>query len=396
MVARQGRKGAFLARYLASFLVSGLLFVAILMVFLAATNELFVFSRDNIETDEDLLWGAAFGQSHDAYKLARVRYTKPDLMILGSSRMTQFRDVMAPGARFYNAGQVSDAFSTTFRFLANLYKGHKPKVVILGIDPWWFDPARQDDCVADRSVCFREIDFDYRGLIAAAVGKGFKPRIVVSALRGEVRFEEDFLGHRRPVGLRAGTTGQGFRPDGSDQFAAVILNKSFYRQWLGYGYHDGFAYHRRMIETQEGRFSYTGPLPIEVIELSRDILRFNKENGVATIVILPPFPRLIYGVINGSPEQRKYVAEFERKIAEICEDEGVPFFNFHDVRILGISDEHFYDGLHGDEVVFLEIMRRIAARSRALQSLIDRQGLEQIAEKMRSEADRYNFFTLVR
>ena len=180
MVARQGRKGAFLARYLASFLVSGLLFVAILIVFLAATNELFVFSHDNIETDEDLLWGAAFGQSHDAYKLARVRYTKPDLMILGSSRMTQFRDVMAPGARFYNAGQVSDAFSTTFRFLTNLYQYHKPKVVILGIDPWWFDPDRQDDCVVDKSVCFRQIDFDYRGLVTAAVAEGLKPRIIRS------------------------------------------------------------------------------------------------------------------------------------------------------------------------------------------------------------------------
>ncbi len=396
MVAKQGRKGAFLARYLASFVVSGLLFVAILVVFLAATNELFVFSRDNIETDEDLLWGAAFGQSHDAYKLARARYTKPDLLIVGSSRVTQFRDVMAPGARFYNAGQVSDAFTSTFRFLTNLYQYHKPKVVILGIDPWWFDPGRQDDCVVDRSVCFRQIDFDYRGLVTAAVAEGFKPRILLATLRGKVRFEEDFLGHRRPVGLRAATTGQGFRPDGSDQFAAVVLNESFYRRWDGYGYDDGFRFHRRLIENHKGRFSYTGPLSQPVKELFRDILRFNRQNDVNTVIFLPPISKLIYEVINRSPEHRKYIARFERTVDFICRSEGIPFFNFQDIMTLELTDEHFYDGVHGDEVVYLEIMRKLTANVPELQSLIDVDQLERTAVQMRSEKSRYNFYTLLR
>ena len=65
--------------------------------FITAINEKQVFSDKVIKTNEPLLWGPAFGQQHATYKLARSIYVKPEIIVLGSSRVTQFRDYLAPG-----------------------------------------------------------------------------------------------------------------------------------------------------------------------------------------------------------------------------------------------------------------------------------------------------------
>jgi len=96
--------------------------------------------------DETLYGRGYFSQQFGIYKLAGIRHKSPKILAIGSSRVMQIRDFMFRplDKDFYNAGGLLlNAFDLSW--LANAFYNRDlpvPKVLIVGIDPWWLRANR--------------------------------------------------------------------------------------------------------------------------------------------------------------------------------------------------------------------------------------------------------------
>ena len=85
------------------------------------------------------VYGSAVHDDSFAYKLQLVSTAKPNVIALGSSRVLQFRQAHFTET-FINADRAMTTPAEEIKFLDALLPRHKPKVVILGVDFWWFNP----------------------------------------------------------------------------------------------------------------------------------------------------------------------------------------------------------------------------------------------------------------
>jgi len=365
------RSNSFLCRFVVSSVISSILLAVLIASFFYACNELTAFTDREIKTDENVLWGTAFGQQHSVYKLKRSLYKKPDLLILGSSRVTQFRQIMAPGIRFYNASLAASNLKMANQFIRHLYSQHRPKVVLLGIDPWWFNPLEGAD--AKELI----VEFRYREIVANALNFLVRPRILRSIFSGDLQFEADAIAKRRPIGFHASLTANGFRPDGSYQNGEILLGKDWMADIARRGFKYGFKYYRDSVRSQEGRFSYVNAPGSKQAEMLRQFILINKKHNVKTIIFFPPFAAGIWQTIQETPRQKDYFQEITSLVSKIAEETETEFFDFHDLADLGVEDVHTLDGLHVDEIATLRTVKKMISFSKNLSRLYEPTALAQ-------------------
>jgi len=363
----------FFRRFVLSFLAALTVFCAGMATLLVRTREIDVFMPSNIETDAEILWGPGFGQQSAAYKLRRAAWLRPELLVLGSSRVTQTRDAMAPGIRTYNAGLGASSLPEALAFLRALYAVHRPRVVVLGIDPWWFDLQQDPPQPLIRRT------FDVRGWLANVAAHGlFSAPVVKRALVG-IADTPDRFGGRRTVGYLAAATSSGFRPDGSYQYGDVFLGLNPQFDVLDMDYAHDFAFYTRAVRRAEDRFRYTGPvLPIHIAMLD-EILRLNAEAGVGTVIFFPSFPAAVWRAIEETPSQRDYFVRIVASVSKMAGRHDVAVFDYLNLGRLGMSDVQTIDGLHADEVATGAMWLDMVRRSSVLSSLYGPAGIAALA-----------------
>ena len=364
-VDQRPRVHPFLVRLIAAAVIAAITIGALGVGFLYATNEMGVFSDDVIEQADHVLWGPGFGQQHAAYKLKRATYTRPDFLILGSSRVTQFRDIMAPkGARFYNASLAASSLGDAHAFLLSLYEHDVPKTVLLGIDPWWFRPGRSGLDPATRVA-----DFSYPALLSTAITSGLTVRVIRSLIDGKMNRVTDPLGNRKPVGYHAALTGNGFRADGSYQYGDILSGDDPQSAIRNVGYDNKFYFYRQEVTAQHGRFTYTGvPDQIERNLLSKIVADAHDRN-VTLILFFPPMASAVMDAVNATPAQRAYFAAVKNVVSQVATDAGLEFYDFHDLAALDIDDRQALDGIHVDEIASLAMLTAMARIDPLLASL---------------------------
>ena len=72
------------------------------------------------------------------YKKELVKNIKPKIISLGSSRVMQFREESF-NTKFITAGGAMNHLNEGYLFLQEITKYHKPEIIILGLDFWWFN-----------------------------------------------------------------------------------------------------------------------------------------------------------------------------------------------------------------------------------------------------------------
>ena len=383
----------FLRRVLVAMLASVLVLTGISVGVLSASNELFRFEAA-VETDSDVLWGPAFGQMTAAYKLNRTLHKQPDILVLGSSRAAQFRAEMAPGANLYVGGGATSSFAAMEAFLSELYREFVPKLVILSIDPWWFDPQRgTGGCESEGGTC---ISFSYRNLVANMFAALSDSDFLKTLVSENIHYDQDPVSRRKPLGFRAALDGEGFRPDGSYQYGKYFLDKDPYYDLNGFGYRNQFAHYIGQARAHKGRFGYAGPILTERLYQLRAVLALNLKNGVETVILLPPFAHALYAALMTDDKQRAFVQGVERAVANVAAEAGVEFHNFHDLATLGVSDAQTFDAIHADEVAYTMLMNTVLQNGEALARYIDERALGSLAEHVRNPEERTQFHLIAR
>lgn len=316
---------------------------------------------------EFVLFGSGLSQDFIDYKLQLYKAIKPEIIVMGSSRVMQFRGAWFT-KRFVNMGGVAGNLAVLRSTLDAALAISRPRVVIIGIDFWWFLPQWEQDPLLrvlpttgsynyslaslkkplewflEGKVSFRELGAPVLGIF----GKGFRAD----------RF-----------GIMAQQTNDGFGPDGSWYYTAEITGQ---KPALDYRFQDTLLNVERGIRAfYHAHADQHGPDETH-IDAFADIWYHLKSRGIQTYAFIPPLAGPILKAM--SPDDYPHLY----KLREILAQRGIDVLDYANPRSLGADDCEFVDGFHGGEVVYARILRQMADHWPALLGYVNMERLDRV------------------
>lgn len=297
------------------------------------------------------LFGLAYSDPTAYYKLRGTLLRSPAVLALGTSRVMALREeYLLPGTVFFNAGNGVTRLRHYRLFLDKIPRGHEPKVLLLGLDQYFFNAAF--DSLApdgmegqwrgdrDRADVFLDkwlqVYFDLRA------GKISLRRL---AHRGDLKW----------VGLSAGMYGDGFRNDGSYSWAKHAgapdsPDDPDYR----------FGNTLNRIAKGIKRFEYGDSVSEKSLREVAALLAECKARGIHVVGFLPPFAHVIHEKLASLPDKYGYLRELHPRLEEVFAQAGFPLEDLSDLAELGATDLETVDGYHGSEKAYLRVFIRLA------------------------------------
>lgn len=279
-----------------------------------------------------------------ALKLWQTIERQPDVVIIGSSRVYQFRAEMLnrqPDA-FFNASGSNLMLADVIAYI-NGVEDAAPEYLIAGIDQRSFNAD-----YPDWSRIEKHDQHELNGEIAFMAMRSVFTRL----LQGETDLST-LLSRTEPVygqhalGVDAIENGRGYRlTDGSLQWGSMILNPEEHARWRAQDY-------ERM--TQRHDWFMTGrEVNQNAIDQLDVMLRLAQSKGITVIGFAPPFAPSIYEGMATSGEH-EYLPRSQAMIGEVFESYDFSYFNYTDPATVGIPEDEFFDGIHTSELGSLRI-----------------------------------------
>lgn len=287
------------------------------------------------------LYGSSLVYRPYPYKLELYRLTKPDVAIVGSSRAMQF---MAGGfdATITNLGGAINEMADGERLIADMLALHHPKLVLITLDYWWFNPAR----VADPSEVSTEAD------IRLSLDDLVAPYRWM--FEGETTLASTFRslgGTSGPprIGVIATQRDGGFDADGTYHYGAMLT---------GQVKHPDRKFKSTLKRLQNGRksakFATNADFSDQAWQSLQRIDQMLHAAGVQVRYILPPVAAIPYG------RMKEFGLQLITALHDHLAHAGIPFYDFTDAASLGTPDCEFIDGIHGGQVSYFRILRAMA------------------------------------
>jgi len=296
-------------------------------------------------------------QQFTLYKAEMIRRRSPDVVILGSSRVWQFRSFMFHPVedRAYNAGGLTQSVRDLETYVDWTMRGKipKPRVVILGVDPWWVKRAEGDTAV-DRN---REWDEGYRPV---AHFDGIRAMILGGRIPWSLVFHRPRAGagNFHPLGLAAVQDGVGFRNDGSCFCGEAILEE--FKATRAFRDRLGVAGHIRAMTSQ---FTPTPGIDWSRVDRLAASLRRLRAAGVEVYVLLPTFSEEAATAFRNSSGLgtwwQEYVDAFPARMAQA----GFPCLEALTPSTYGLDDTSMIDGYHPGELLVSYIVEDLVRRA---------------------------------
>ncbi len=297
------------------------------------------------------------------FKLRSVILRKPEVVVLGSSRVLKLRTFFFKDASFYNAGQGAQKISQMKEFIERIPENGQPKVLILGLDQWSFNPAGSSfgnilykpgtPKWQPLRTFFNQWKNVYRDLRSK--------RTSLSQLFGGLP-DADLIG----AGARM--TKQGYRNDGSlGVYKMTLMEEERQKQ----GGVNNIAVALKMMDKSAPYFERSAVASEETLKTLDELLRLCKQRGIHVVGFLPPYAPSIYEKMLAKGGAYGYLSGLGGRIGALFEKSGFQFFDFSNVRNLGYTDGDFHDGLHGSQKVYLDMFIRMAEKDAGLARLAD-------------------------
>lgn len=291
---------------------------------------------------DNMLYGSATNQNTFFYKLELIKATKPDIVAIGSSRVMQFRKEMF-NTSFSNAGGAVNSVAEAEKFVNEMLKLHKPKIVIFGLDDWWFNPnspaANWKNPENDTStlITFEKVIAPYSWL--------YKGKITFHdyslLLSSDDKIKQSIITRNNLLGISSIKRTTGFRPDGSYFYGNIITtaNKEDYL----------FKDTLRRIDHGADRLEYSNNISEKHWIKAMTIISKLRASGVIVISFIPPYSNTVYKKINETA-QYSYMSELSKK----AKKEKIS--DFRNPNILNLTDCDFIDGMHASEIAYLKLL----------------------------------------
>ncbi len=295
---------------------------------------------------QDIIYGSATNQNTYFYKLALLKSIKPEIVALGSSRVMQLRKEMF-NVGFINAGGAINSVDEAEKFVNDMMKLHKPKIVILGLDDWWFNPhspaANWKNPEVDTSTeitlekILAPIQWIYNGKI--------KFDDYTNLFFSNETMYASKLFHSNLLGISAIKKESGFRADGSHCYGRMLtaVNQNDFQ----------FKDTIRRIDNGVDRFEYAENISNIKWRKMISLIRKLEASGIIVITFIPPFSKTAYQKIEAS---NKYA--YMKVISDLAQKENI--YNFRNPKTLDLTDCYFTDGFHGGEIAYLKLLFNMA------------------------------------
>ena len=304
----------------------------------------------------DTLYGRGyFSQQFNVYKVAGIRLRRPTILVIGSSRVMQFRDLMfAPLQReFYNAGgMLQNAFDLrAFSEMVVEGKIPPPRILIVGIDPWWIKKGYGE------TTWLYDLDEVYSpaahvSVLRRILSSGSQLGDLVADYRLPARTPSGHLG----VGSLARRNSSGFRTDGSMQPPQDVLLD--YVKSPGYLDRETPPVIQRII--RHGKpFSLPATVDKAQVQLIVDSLATLKNMGVEVYAFSPPFSSAAFAALQQDEELAPWWRYYTESLPRSLKRQGIEVISIQRPADLGLDDRFMLDGFHPSEVFIAQVVRRL-------------------------------------
>jgi hypothetical protein len=174
------------------------------------SNEIYIFDSTVDSQSDDILYGIALSDRTAEYKLYNLINRNPELAIIGTSRVMQFRAEMFPDYNTYNAGVIVSKISHILPLLEKLINENKtPQIVIIGLDQNFFNES-WDTVRPNDSLLYNE-----RLLSSSNFVIPDRLRLLLQIVKEPGVFINNSILKPENIGLQGKVYNQGFRVDGS-------------------------------------------------------------------------------------------------------------------------------------------------------------------------------------
>lgn len=304
-------------------------------------------------SEESVIYGSGLYGDTFFYKVELVRVKKPEILILGSSRVMQFRQHMFFGD-MVNAGGAMNSINEGQRFYDEVLREiPQPELIIIGIDYWWFNkdydnPLRQSN--SSQSPRVPSIQHVIKVANWLMDGK-ISHRDIINSF------------NNRKTGIGVSGIGRtGFGADGSYYYTNSLSK---------YNPYTGFEPTVRILENGYGRLAYADTFDPDHFRNFVNLLQDLRTLGSDVTVFFPPFPDRVYSLLERN-QNHEYMSEVRAAFMK----EGISFMDFSDISSFGGNDCEFIDGIHGGEIAYIRILLEIAKSSLSVSRYIDEESLK--------------------
>jgi hypothetical protein len=337
--------------------ISSLLWLSTLVVIANVWCMAWLGEKESLSTsverqmDSNGLWNMV-SQPVSEYKVIAYSRINPEIVAVGSSRSLQFRDYFFEKT-FYNAGGTVLAPSQFRFYLAQLFKKHKPRVVIYPLDFWLFCDNRfaydADENGGDRPITRSIMKFPTQAIQNGMIST--KDYFELISKIGSKSHSLGFLAESHRVG---------FGPDGSI-YNFKILNSEAQRnvrlRWQ--------EVYKRIVRS-ENQFVDSCASPEEAISHIEGIRNELATQNVKLVFLAPPMPPHIATLMERTGRYG-YVKGWRDAMKKRFPD----FIDLHDAAQYGAQNCEFTDGFHAGEVATMRSLIRAAEEDRDFASLLN-------------------------
>ncbi|MDZ4154089.1 hypothetical protein [Methylicorpusculum sp.] len=296
--------------------------------------------------DSSVLFSSGINQNAFSYKIKLMGETNPEIMAIGSSRAMQFRQAFF-NVRFLNMGGTVSHVADLEQLSAEFYTlEDKPELVLLLIDPWWFNPNYP-------AVKHSHISAEYPDMINVD--------LILNAIKAFTRGNWMLaMMNSNNLGIHSILTGEGFSVDGSYHYSSTVTSAKPATDVQ-------FSNTLSRIKKGTQRFEKANYADSDMIKRACDAIKLIEKSTSQLVVVAPPFSKKVWdGMEAGGYE---YMQDAYSQL-ESCTN--IPVNDYSDPdSLMGSNDCEFVDGFHGGDTTAARMLMDILQKNAELNKYID-------------------------
>lgn len=322
------------------------------------------------------LAGLAYSYPIKAYKLNGVKQVKPQVLILGSSRVMQIRQYFfKPGCTFYNAGGFTASITDLDCFLNNLPAGYNPRMLVVGIDQYWFNANTSSfDAVTDCNIVN-----DSSALYSLFKYRFFE--IYRDIYNGKIKLAKLF--NNNNIGLNGMMNNEGFRQDGSYRYGKILAN---HENDVDYGFKDTY----KRIKDGNSRFEYGTDVSEKALQALDAFLGDCSRRNIHVVGYLPPYAHAIIDTMMKIGSNYAYIKKLQAALKPLFYKYKFTLNDYTDVATTGAGPGEYIDGFHASEKAMLRAMIGLNRNDTVLNKFCDTTQMLNLLKNAKSDRNILN------
>lgn len=361
-----------------NYLIKCLFFVCLLALPICG-NWLFLFNNGELLPVEQIaqkqmaakqtcIVGLATRNQGYYYKKALYEQRYPQVLVLGSSRVMQFRQAFF-AKRMMNAGGAMNSINEGLSFLREALSQSKPEIVILGLDYWWFNSNAIEPSLIvkpppqlSHAISLRSYLLPYKWLWQNKIS-------LTQYLKGINPFYPLLINEEQGIGVDGIFYRNGFAQDGSYVYTKTVIGREK-------NIDDEFALSFRSMAENGPRFEYGEKVSPLHFNQFLEIIKLLNDKQVKFYVFIAPLAPSIAHKMDEYQKEYAFIADLHVQLTNA----GIPFADFHHAEQLAATDCEFIDGIHGGDLVYAKILKALASSQPSLTAYLDQQYLDMVTQ----------------